>query len=216
MPYAEASTQEKPNANKDQPQIVVVAYGQAIRRGWADSLRQHGLEVDEVARPSDWDGVAQVVLLLEEAPFVPGAVMAIHSSNPHAAVVVLEPKPNEIDLIAYLQNGVAGLGRWDSPVEEVLTMIDAASQRRATLPLQLARHLAVLLPESPPIQLSAEEQALSRGILNGKTLRTLSQDLGYSEREVSRRLNALYRRMGVATRTDAIKRAVQWGLHEGA
>jgi DNA-binding CsgD family transcriptional regulator len=62
--------------------------------------------------------------------------------------------------------------------------------------------------------LTVEELTWLRSLAAGETVTELSLSLGYSERELYRRLRRLYTRMGASGRTDALLRAVRWGLLE--
>jgi DNA-binding CsgD family transcriptional regulator len=62
--------------------------------------------------------------------------------------------------------------------------------------------------------LDVEEVTWLRSLAAGETVAELSLRLGYSERELYRRLRRLYSKMGASGRTDALLRAVRWGLLE--
>ena len=95
--------------------------------------------------------------------------------------------------------------------EELITTIDNAVNGRTLLPSDVARRMAQKRVEEPE-GLSAEEVGWLRALAGGRTVTELAKEKAYSERHLHRRLKAVYARLGVAGRTEALLRAERAGL----
>ena len=65
-------------------------------------------------------------------------------------------------------------------------------------------------PDAPAV--SDEEMTWLRRLSQGVTIADRAREVEHSEREMYRLLAALYARMGVHGKTEALVRATQWGL----
>lgn len=65
------------------------------------------------------------------------------------------------------------------------------------------------------IDLNDDNLELLRALASGKTVRSIAEAIAYSEREVYRLLRALYDRLGVANRTEALVWAARHGVLDG-
>jgi DNA-binding NarL/FixJ family response regulator len=107
------------------------------------------------------------------------------------AAVPLEAKPGRI--VKVLRAALEGDSLLPVCVTRALTTVGSSCSRKApTLTGQDMKRLQLLA--------------------DGVTVVDLARDAGYSEREMFRLLNSLYRRMGVENRSEALVKAAQWGL----
>ena len=93
-------------------------------------------------------------------------------------------------------------------------MVTAAAEGRTRLPSTVARGLTGAAPPEPEVELSATDRTLLHALCQGLTVATIATHVGYSEREVHRRLRNLYGRLGLRGRADALIFAVRHGLVE--
>jgi DNA-binding NarL/FixJ family response regulator len=66
--------------------------------------------------------------------------------------------------------------------------------------------------KTQPVDIGEDGISWLQALASGETVAELSLRLGYSEREMYRRLRRLYSRIGATGRTDALLRASRWGL----
>jgi len=115
---------------------------------------------------------------------------------------------------AALRAGAIGAAAWTEPIEEVVAVVTAAAEGRTRLPSTVARGLTGTAPREPDVELSATDRTLLHALCQGLTVATIATHVGYSEREVHRRLRKLYGRLGLRGRADALIFAVRHGLVE--
>lgn len=131
--------------------------------------------------------------------------------RPDAAVVELVAAPSAWEYIDSMERGAVGTAPWDAPVAEVEAIICVGLAGRVTMPAftrsQLARSC-----RDPSVELDWMERELLRGLMSGTTVRHIANLIGYSERETYRRLHAVYDRLGVASRYEAVVKATSLHL----
>jgi DNA-binding NarL/FixJ family response regulator len=133
--------------------------------------------------------------------------------DPESVVITLLD-PLDIDSIqASLQAGATGSIDLNASADDVFLTLHAAMSQHTVLPTLLARRMVrdtsiVLRPGG----VGDDEVSWLRALASGETVAALGRRLGYSEREMYRRLRRLYSRMGARGRTEALLRAAKWGL----
>ncbi|GLW90406.1 DNA-binding response regulator [Actinokineospora globicatena] len=85
--------------------------------------------------------------------------------------------------------------------------VDSTVSGQAVMPAEVATALASGAAPDKHTPLSADQLSWLRQLAEGATVAQLASRTGYSERAMFRLLRALYRRMGVRTRLQAIMRA---------
>lgn len=140
---------------------------------------------------------ASVVLALAQGP------------TQHPVVVLLEAATPEACRQA-VRAGVTGVITAGDALEDVVLVLTGAARGATVLRRELLRSLC--RPDSPPPSLTATEQTWLRQLAAGATVSGLARGCGYSEREMYRRLSAVYQRLGARTRTEALVLAERVGL----
>lgn len=98
-------------------------------------------------------------------------------------------------------------------LEEIIGVLKAALESRASLPIRVAQALAEGRSIPPDTSIvSTREVEWLRSLATGATVATLAHEVGYSEREMYRCLADLYKRMGVRSRVEALVQAARWRL----
>jgi DNA-binding NarL/FixJ family response regulator len=97
----------------------------------------------------------------------------------------------------------------------VVLALDAGLRGMTILPAGLARSLASTEGDRTRARtLTSSQQSWLRELASGTTVHDLASEVGFSEREMYRRLRVIYRAMGVRTRTEALILASASGLLE--
>lgn len=97
--------------------------------------------------------------------------------------------------------------------DEIALTLHAAFLHRTLLPIRVARTMAGdTRPRTQPDAIGDTELSWFRDLAAGKTVAELAGRMGYSEREMYRRLQRMYGRIGASGRTDALLRVARWGL----
>jgi len=197
-------------------QVAVVGRMPAICRGWVSILRTARIPAEEPENLADWleQGADRAVLVVARPNEGLSALADLPDDSADFPVVLLLPDPSEEVVVEILSEGVAAIGRWDTPVEEVRVMLEGAVCQRASVPVSLAKRLASSSSTAHRLALTGEETTLLEGLVQGVTIHELANRISYSERETSRRLKSLYQRLGVDSRLKAVAWALR-GSHLG-
>jgi DNA-binding NarL/FixJ family response regulator len=185
-----------------------------FRRGLTAALSLAGFEPFEPPDVEDWvrsgDPGAVVIALLDDADAK--RLKGLRDYAPTTPGLALLP---EVTVEAYrwaMRSGAtSAIGR-DAPPEDIIECLLAACTGRAIMPAPLALNLAMAVDPGEHPSLTATEVSWLVGLSAGRTVLDLAHDVGYSEREMFRRLHGLYARMGVCGRTEALLSAQRWGL----
>lgn len=142
------------------------------------------------------------------------AIVGFAAEHPHIPVVAVVPG---LDLASFAE--VLRAGAWgavdDSDSEsELLDAITSALSDRVSVPLAIMRAMAQRIPPPPEVDAIVDETEASwlRSLASGETVAALADRIGYSERETYRLLGALYQKLGVTNRTEAIIWATRHGI----
>ena len=182
------------------------------RRGLLGALSTAGFEA--VEPPQGWSGVGEVgaviMALLDEVDAQ--RLRDLRNLAPGTPGLALLP---EVTVTSYgwaIRSGATSAVGRDASPEEIVQCLTAACAGRATMPAALALGLARAVDSMDhPAVTVAEVRWLAR-LSEGCRVRDLAQEMGYSEREMFRRLHRLYAAMGVCGRTEALLSAQRWGL----
>lgn len=184
------------------------------RRGLGAALSVAGYEpfespdVEEQARSGDLGAVVIALLDHGDAKRLTG----LRSCAPDTPELALLP---EVTVDAYRWamrcGATAAIGRDASP-EDIVECLAAACAGRAIMPAALAMALAMAADPGEHPSLTATEVHWLMALSAGRTVPALAREVGYSEREMFRRLQKLYTHMGVCGRTEALLAAQRWGL----
>lgn len=197
-------------------QLVGVAGAPAIYVvGLADALKPTTYSVDPVTDPVDWAANnPQEILLIRVAVSAGFNVIADVRENAEDLVVVTVLDDFSSEAVANsLRAGATGSVALDSPPEDVIRAIEAGQTRSVVLPTSWARIAFNAAGKAASgHDLSEADMRCLQALARDETVASLARELGYSEREMYRRLNHLYTKMGARSRTAAILNAARSGL----
>jgi DNA-binding NarL/FixJ family response regulator len=116
-------------------------------------------------------------------------------------------------LKACLDAGAVGAVDLTATPEEVAIVLEGALMGKTVLSATLARDLTESgAHPGLTADLTNDEQNLLDGLVSGKTIHQLGDESGYSDREIHRRLQRVYRKIGVSGRIEAIVKVASSGM----
>ncbi len=163
-----------------------------------------GLQAFQTYRPD-------VTLLDLRMPVMEGveAVRHIRAIDPQAKVIVLTTYDADEDIARALQAGAKAYILKDISADELIGCIHAVLAGKTYLAPAAAAKLAERVTR---VQLTPRELSSLRLMADGKANKEIAADLGISERTVKTHLGHLFEKLGVTSRTEAVKVATRRGL----
>jgi two-component system competent response regulator ComA len=185
------------------------------RRGLTGALRDIGLPAEAVDAPEAWAATSGdgVLLLTVELPEDAGAIARLKTVNPELRVVALVRTPTVAGFKEALREGASAVVAWEDTPEQVIEVMLCVLHDHCLLPVDVVRALVAgngVALDVPEVT-AAEVRWLQR-LADGATVSELARQSSYSEREMFRLLQRLYRRMEVPGRVAAIVKAARTGL----
>jgi DNA-binding NarL/FixJ family response regulator len=195
--------------------LVIIDPAACYRSGLSSALRKAGFSATEFADPREWAGSAgrRVMLCTIRAPDDWKKFRALRELNAELLLVALLVDPTPDAYAEALRSGAVAAVAWEAVPEAIVKVLVAALAGDTLIPAGVAKALAAKVPAvEDPDSVTHEELTWLRILADGGTVHDLAQEVGYSERAFYRMLHALYGRMGVSNRTEAILQASQRGL----
>ena len=183
--------------------------------GLAGVLSRTGFSLEEIAEPHLWlrnhRGAAVLVAVHKVSDL--DVVVELMAEAPESVLVTLVDEVSLDVVQASLSAGATGSVALNAGAEEVVLILNAAMSDNIVIPAPVARSMARENGrKTQPMDLGEDAISWLQALASGETVAELSLRLGYSEREMYRRLRRLYSRIGATGRTDALLRAARWGL----
>jgi DNA-binding NarL/FixJ family response regulator len=163
-----------------------------------------GLQAFKTHRPD-------VTLLDLRMPVMEGveAVQEIRAVDPQAKVIVLTTYDADEDIARALQAGAKAYILKDIAADELVACVHAVLAGKTYLAPAAAAKLAERVTR---VQLTPRELSALQLMADGKANKEIAADLGISERTVKTHLGHLFEKLGVTSRTEAVKVANRRGL----
>lgn len=167
----------------------------------------NGLDAIEAYRTFQPD----VVLMDLRMPGMEGveAVRQIREIDPHARVIVLTTYDADEDIARALQAGAKAYILKDIAADALVACIRDVLAGKTYLAPSAAAKLAERVTQ---VQLTPRELAALRLLANGHSNKEIATALGISERTVKTHLGHLFEKLGVTSRTEAVRVATRRGL----
>jgi two-component system response regulator DegU len=149
-------------------------------------------------------------------PYGTDVAAALAAAAPDVAVVMLVRRAQSVGMVEAMESGTLALVHRRCSPEELVAAVSAAlgGQNWVAAPLAgLLRGelLSEVSGEHPP-ELSRRELEVLRGLATGATNAQIAQRLAISEHTVRNHVHSVMRKLGVATRTDAVATGLRRGL----
>lgn len=196
--------------------IAIVGGKPTWQKGMEATLEDLGFAATVYPSLQAWrpgrGGRAVIAYLNDEAGI--DSLVDFVTEFPHIPVVAVIPDLELASFAAAIRAGASGVVDDASDVDELGAVIGAAIAGRVSAPLPIVRAMAQRIPEAPETAafVDPDEAEWLRALAQGETVAALAERIGYSERETYRTLGALYQRLGVTNRTEAIIWATRHGL----
>ena len=152
-----------------------------------------------------------VTLLDLRMPVLDGveAVRRIRAREPQARVIVLTTYDTDDEIARALKAGAKAYVLKDIAAEDLIACIRDVLAGKTYLAPAAAAKLAEGVTH---VQLTPRELATLRLTADGKANKEIASELGISERTVKTHLGHLFEKLGVTSRTEAVKIATRRGL----
>jgi two-component system NarL family response regulator len=137
------------------------------------------------------------------------AVRHMRAIDPQAKVIVLTTYDADEDIARALQAGAKAYILKDISADDLIGCVHAVLAGKTYLAPAAAAKLAERVTR---IQLTPREISALRLMADGKANKEIAADLGISERTVKTHLGHLFEKLGVTSRTEAVKVATRRGL----
>jgi len=202
-----------------EPHAVLVVDDHALVRTGVVNIISHESDLRVVAEASN--GVEaidaftrhrpDVTLLDLRMPVMEGveAVRQIRELDPGAKVIVLTTYDTDEDITKALKAGAKAYVLKDITADGLITCIRDVLAGKTYLAPAAAAKLAEGLAR---VQVTPRELATLRLMADGKSNKEIATTLGISERTVKTHLGHLFEKLGVTSRTEALKVATRRGL----
>lgn len=198
--------------------VLVVDDHALLRTGVANIINQER-DLEVVAEAQDGQAAVEayrqhrpdVTLMDLRMPVMEGveAVRQIRALDPQARVVVLTTYDADEDIARALEAGAKAYILKDIAAEALVTCIRQVLAGRTYLAPAAAAKLAERVTQ---VQLTPRELTALRLMADGQSNKEIAQTLGISERTVKTHLGHLFEKLGVTSRTEAVRvgRGADW------
>ena len=198
--------------------VLVVDDHSLLRTGVANIINQE-IDLEVVAEAADGRAGVEafrlyrpdVTLMDLRMPAMEGveAVRRIRDIDPQARVIVLTTYDADEDIARALQAGAKAYILKDIAAEALIACIRDVLAGKTYLAPTAAAKLAERVTQ---VQLTPRELAALRLLANGESNKEIATSLGISERTVKTHLAHLFEKLGVTSRTEAVRVATRRGL----
>jgi two-component system, NarL family, response regulator len=198
--------------------IMLADDHEVVREGLAAILaRREAFEV--VAEVGDGEATVEAWLRLKpdiglldlRMPKIDGveAIRRMRESDPNAKLIILTTYDGDEDIYQGLRAGAKGYLLKDSPREQIIEAIHAVLAGRTYIPSQVGEKLATRVNTDA---LTEKELQILKKIAEGLSNKKIAAELFISEGTVKFHSNSIYAKLGVSSRTEAVKVATARGL----
>jgi DNA-binding NarL/FixJ family response regulator len=202
-----------------QPLIAVDDPSPTFRRGLAHVLREAGMFAVEPQDLLAWvaSSAHRAVVVTVDGPARLNTLRDLVARKPDIVVVALVPDLGGDAAAAALRAGAAVVAHHDDVPDRLIEVIERALAGDALLPVDVARVIA----RTPPVEaaghigLTADEVGWIEKLSHNRSVARIAAEAGVSERTMYRRLDHLFRRVGVHSRIEAVAWAVRNGYVDG-
>lgn len=199
------------------PVAVVDDPAPCFRAGLGEELRRAGFRVESPDKPREWvqeqARLRRHTLLIASIATVADLAGFDGLDDARLTIIALVRDEDDMALHPNLLGRCHGFVSWFAQPGVIIRAAQDALAGRISLPIAVVRRLAN--GTSAGGWQPADVECLAM-LATGTTTVRVADRFGYSEREMFRRLRALYQRLGVSGRYGAVARAVEIGLISGS
>ena len=198
---------------------VLVVDDHALVRTGVVKIISHAADLEVIAEAANGAEAVEayakfrpdVTLLDLRMPVMEGAeaVRQIRELDPQAKVIVLTTYDTDEDITRALKAGAKAYALKDISADDLVACIHEVLAGKTYLAPAAAAKLAEGMAR---IQVTPRELSTLRLMADGKSNKEIATSLGITERTVKSHLGHLFEKLGVTSRTEAVKVATRRGL----
>lgn len=196
--------------------VAVADHCPSRRLGLRTILARAGFRVEEPSDLFGWIASTdlKVIVMVHDIDEDIEYMAALQRKQKDVILVVLTPGTSASACRRALLCGASAIVEVDAELSTICNAIVCAIDRRASLPIPAARSLAADARDKAASVSHFEQQELLwlQGLADGKTIRQVAVEAGYSIRRMNYLLADIYDRLGTHSRTRAVVNAVLLGL----
>jgi len=136
-------------------------------------------------------------------------IQAILEKTPNAKIIVLSTYDGDEDVYRALQAGAKAYLLKDSPRAQLLESIRGVYSGQLSIPSAIGARLAASM-RTP--KLTKRERDITRLLVDGKSNKEIGATLGVTEGTVKVHTGHIFKKLGAAGRTEAIRKALERGI----
>jgi two-component system, NarL family, response regulator len=198
--------------------ILLADDHEVVREGLAAILRRReifdvvGEVCDGVEAVAAWRELKPDITLCDlRMPNMDGVatITAIRALDANARIIILTTYDSDEDIYQGLRAGAKGYLLKDTPRDQIVEAIVAVNSGRTYIPSLVGEKLATRVVTD---QLTDKETAILRFVAAGLSNKEIARELDISEGTVKFHTNAIYSKLGVTSRTEAVAVAAKRGL----
>ena len=197
--------------------VGIIDPAASFRCGLSRALSDDGFapcEIDDIRTWAATEG-RRVLLWTVRSPQDWKELGALQGINAELVVVALLVEATPETYAEALRSRAHAAVEWEASPAAIVKVVVAGLEGNVLIPGGVAQALAAKVPIAhDPDWITHEELGWLRALAEGGSVHDLAQTAAYSERAMYRLLHALYGRMGVSNRTEAIIQADRWALLE--
>ncbi len=184
-----------------------------IAHRFPDVAVRHAGSLDEAGRTLAAEPALRLALLDLSLPDSSGpeAVHRLKGLAEHVTVVVVSADERPETVLAAIDAGAAGFIPKTARRAMLEDALETVLDGRVFVPQQTYSDLAPLAPDEP-LDLSPRQRDVLRLLIEGKPNKTICRELDLSESTVKTHLAAIFRKLDVTSRTQAVVAAARLGL----
>jgi len=216
---ADADGERSASLSGERPSTVLLVDDHALLRTGVANIINQEADLKVVAEAGNGLEAVQafarhrpdVTLLDLRMPVMEGveAVRQIREIDPRARVIVLTTYDTDDEIARALKAGAKAYVLKDISADDLVTCIRDVLAGKSYLAPAAAAKLAEGVTR---VQLTPRELASLRLMADGKSNKEIANELGISDRTVKTHLGHLFEKLGVTSRTEAVKVATRRGL----
>lgn len=195
---------------------IVIDSHSIFARGLTTVLEDAGINVDNPEDIDDWaEGRdTRVAVVAMSAPTGREIIGNLRSVYPNIAVVALLETGSPEAYAEAMKVGACSAVERVAAATHLIAAVNASIRRFSLLPVGIAHHFVDSFKPDPRMRVSPQDAEMLRALARGDTVAEIAARRGYSDRQMFRRLDGFYRRIGVDDRVHAVVLATRLGLAE--
>jgi DNA-binding NarL/FixJ family response regulator len=195
--------------------VAIIDPAASFRSGLSRAMSEAGFapcEVDDVRSWAATDG-RRVLLWTIRSPQDWKELSALYGVNAELVMIALLVEATPETYAEALRSGAHAAVAWEASPAAIVKVVAASLEGNVLISREVAHALAANVPRThDPEWITHEELGWLRALAEGASVHDLARTAAYSERAIYRLLHALYGKMGVSNRTEAIVQAHRLGL----